>query len=178
MELRHDLQRVQRRLIRSRVNTQVSVESYQSCQYKPHSGIRRSIADHVGDVIEPCNPKLVLGGDSCDLEDIGAVNCDSSDTDPLLHNLKPDNQLHAATRVQFSGSDPEEHMKVVLLLGSLPLRSTDVADILEFCLAFVGIGALFATQPSQYIPSLIFAADFDQPPWRLRHEPDDTEEEE
>lgn len=37
------------------------------------------------------------------------TDCNSCDSDPLLHDLLPNDQLHPPTRVKLASPDPSEH---------------------------------------------------------------------
>lgn len=53
-----------------------------------------------------------------------------------------------------------------------------MSDVLEFGLGLLLVCAFVATKSSKDVSPLVFTANFDKPPRRLREEPDDTEEEE
>ncbi len=117
-------------------------------------------------------------GRSCATRDLVAILLRTGDSDPLLHDLQPDHELNAAARVQFPRSDPEEHAKVILLLGRLALEFANVADVLELRLALFGVGAALATQAAEDVAGFVFAADVDEPAGGFGHEEDDAEQEE
>lgn len=96
---------------------------------------------------------------------------------PLLHDLQPHHQLDPTARVQLAGSDPKEHVEVVLLPRRLPLQLADVADVLELRLALVGVGAALATQSAEDVAGFVLAAHLDEPARGFGHEEDDAEEE-
>ena len=98
--------------------------------------------------------------------------------DPLLHDLQPDHKLDPAARVEFPGTDPEEHVEVILLLGSLALEFADVANVLELRLALVGIVAALPAQSAENVARFVFTAYLDEPARGFGHQEDDTEEEE
>ena len=72
------------------------------------------------------------------------INIRAGTSNSLLHDLKPDHELDPATSVDFPGSNSKEHVKVLLLLGSLSLEFTNIANVLEFDLAFLVIVATFS----------------------------------
>ena len=77
--------------------------------------------------------------------------------------------------MQFPRSNPKEHVDVILLLGSLPLKFTDVANVLEFCFTLLGIVAAFSAQPAKNVPGFVVAAHLDQPAGGFGHQKDDGE---
>lgn len=130
--------------------------------------------EHVCDVIETRYPETVSRRNTGDGEDGGAVDGDTSDADPLLENLEPDDELDAAPGVQLAGLPAQEHGQVAVLARSLALELDDVADILE--LGFGG-SVPFTAETAEDEPSFFLAPDFDEPARGFRHRPYDDEEE-
>lgn len=122
-------------------------------------GIR--LTYHVCDIVDAADPQAILGADTGNSEYLRAIDGDASNADPLLQNLKPDNQLHAATCMELAGADAEEHAEVALLLGSFLLEISNADDILKLCLGVLIIISLCATEPLQDETSLIFSTDLD-----------------
>ena len=64
---------------------------------------------HVEDIVQSRDPLNILRGDTSNSEDCGGVDSDPSNTNPLLHNLEPDDELHTSSSVEFAGSNTEKH---------------------------------------------------------------------
>lgn len=105
-----------------------------------------------------------------------SVDGDARDTNPLLQDLEPDDELHAAASMQLAGADAEEHLDVPLLLGSVVLEVLDADDVLELGLGGGAVLALGAAEALEDEARLVLAADLDEPAGGLGHEPDDDEE--
>ena len=67
---------------------------------------------HVEDIVETSDPLHVLMTDTSNGKDGRAINRHTSDTDPFLHNLEPDDKLDTTTSVKFAGANAEEHLDV------------------------------------------------------------------
>jgi hypothetical protein len=77
------------------------------------------------------------------IETLSMIHCDewvrdrtngnSGNAHPFLHNLKPDNQLHTASCVQFSRPDSKKHMVVTVVFTGLLLQHNSAFDVLELC---------------------------------------------
>ena len=112
------------------------------------------------------------------------TNGDTSNTNPLLENLKPHDKLHTTTNMERSrraasnslGHNIPRHMEITVQLAGLLLQFGDIANILEFGFGQIIVSS-FATKPAKNIASFVFATDFDKPTGRLREEPDNDEEE-
>ena len=52
---------------------------------------------HVGDIVQARNPQLIFCGHTGDGEDGGAIDSDTSNANPLLQNLEPDDQVDTTT---------------------------------------------------------------------------------
>ena len=85
---------------------------------------------------------------TCDTEDGWGVDGYTSDTDPLLHDLQPDDKLDTTTSVELSGADTEQHGEIRLTLGSLAFQLSDVANILEFGFGPASIRTSLTTKTS------------------------------
>ena len=131
---------------------------------------------HVCDGVETRNPLRVSVGDTSSTENGRSENCDTSDTNPLLHDLKPDDKLHTTAGVKFAGSDTEEHVEIRLPRGRLALKLSDVADILKFSLSSAEILTALASKTSEDVAGFLLPADFDQPTGGFREEPYDGQE--
>ena len=67
---------------------------------------------HVGDGVETGDPLNLLVADTGGTEDGRGVDGDTSNTNPFLHDLEPDDELDTATGVEFARADTEEHGEV------------------------------------------------------------------
>ena len=114
--------------------------------------------------------------DTSGTEDGGGENCDTSNTNPLLHNLKPDDKLDTTTSMKLAGADTKEHSKVGGTTGRLPLKLSDVANVLKFSLGLTDILAILTTKTSEYIASLPLTTDLDEPARRFREVEDGDQE--
>lgn len=106
-----------------------------------------------------------------------AVDGDTGDTDPFLQNLEPDDELDAAAGVKLAGADAEEHVEVALLVGGLVFEVADGDDVLQLGLGGDAVLALVAAKAAEDKAGFLLAAGLDEPTGRLRHEPDEAEEE-
>lgn len=97
------------------------------------------------------------------------TNSDTSDTNPLLQNLKPDDKLHASTDMQFTrapspnlfGHDIPEHVEVAVDLPGLLLELGHVSDVLEFRLGQTVF--IFTPKSSEDVTRLFVTTNLDQP---------------
>ena len=126
----------------------------------------------VGDVVEPRDPLAVGVADAGNTEDGGRVDGDTSDTDPFLHDLKPDDKLHTTAGVELAGADAEKHGDVGVVLGSCTLEFANVLDVLELGLGSPSILTGFTTKTSENVTSLLISTDFDKISGRFWEEPD------
>lgn len=67
------------------------------------------LTSHVGGGVGSGDPLDVGLADTGSSEDDWGVNGHTSDTNPFLHNLKPDDKLDATTNVEFTRSRTSEH---------------------------------------------------------------------
>ena len=133
---------------------------------------------HVSDVVKTGDPLNRFIGNASSVEDGGGEDGDTSDTNPLLHDLKPDDELDTAAGVELARADTEEHVVIRLRYSRLALKLSDVADILELSLGLAQVLTTLATKTSEYVASFLLAADFDQPSRGFGEEPDNTDKDE
>ena len=133
---------------------------------------------HVSDGVQTADPLDISLANTSGPKNGGRVNCHSSDTDPFLHNLEPDDKLDAATSVELAGTSAGKHGPVRGAGCSLSLEFGNVADILEFRLGLAHIFTSLASQTAKDIATFLLTANFDQPTRRFREEPNDCEKEE
>ena len=142
-----------------------------------YSGNRHKGTYHVGNGVQPRDPLHLVVRDTSGTEDGRSEDSHTGDTDPLLHDLKPDNELYTAASVEFARADTEKHSNVRLAFGGLAFELCDVANILEFGLSFANIFTGLASKTAKNIASLVFAANLDEPTGGLGEEPADCKEE-
>lgn len=106
------------------------------------------------------------------------IDGDTGNSNPFLHDLKPDHQLHATSGVQLAGTDAKEHMEIRVVLGSLPLQLGDVANILKLSLGIARVCTRLTAESPKDVARFFLTPNFGQPTWRFRKEPNDAEEEE
>ena len=131
---------------------------------------------HVCNSIQSRDPLHLIIGNTCSAEDGGSENGYTSNTDPLLHDLKPDDELDTTTSVKFTGADTEKHRDVRLALGGFALKFSNIANILELGFGLSNIFTSLTTKTSEDIASLFFAANFDEPTGRFGEKPADSKE--
>ena len=115
-------------------------------------------------------------GNTSGTENCGGENSHTSNPDPLLHDLKPDDQLDAAASVQFARADTEKHGNVRLGLSSLSFEFCDIANILELGLGLSDVFTSLATESPEYVTGLFLSPDLDEPTRRFGEEPTNGEE--
>jgi len=120
---------------------------------------------------------LGIGNAGCS-EDGWGEDSHTSNTDPLLHDLEPDNELYTTTSVELARADTEKHGNVRLALGGLKFEFSDVTDVLELSFGLANIFTSFTTETSKNVASLFFAANLNEPTGGLGKEPTDCEQEE
>ena len=135
-------------------------------------------AYHICYGIQPRDPLYLVVRNTGSPEDCWSENCHTSNTDPFLHNLKPDNKLYAPSSVELARADAEEHRDVRLGFCRLAFELCNVADILEFRFGLANILAGLTTKATKDITSLIFAPNLNEPTWGLREHPADRKEKE
>ncbi len=116
--------------------------------------------------------------DTGSTEDCWGKNGHTSNTNPFLHDLEPDNKLYTPSSMELARADTEEHRDVRLRFCRLAFELCDVADILKFRLGLAHILAGLTTEATKDIPSLIFTTNLNQPTWGLGEHPTDCEEKE
>ena len=102
-------------------------------------------------------------GNTGSTENGGSEDGDTGNTDPLLHDLKPDDQLDTTASVKLTRADTEEHRSVGLGLGGLAFELSDVANILELGFSLANVCTGLATKSSEDVTGLFLAADLDEP---------------
>lgn len=138
---------------------------------------QRRTTNHVENVIETRYPLTLGGRETGNGVNLWLIDGDTGDSNPLLHDLKPDHQLHATSGVELAGTDAKEHMEIRVVLGSLPLQLGDVADILELSLSLARVCTSLATESPKDVARFFLTPNFGQPTWRFGEEPNDAEEE-
>ena len=133
--------------------------------------------EHVSDSVETGDPGDICIANTSSAEDSGSVDSDTCDTDPLLHDLEPDNELDTATSVKLARAETEEHRDVRLSASSLALKLADVADILEFSFGLAEVLTAFTTETTKDVTSFLLAADLGEPTRRFREDPYNAEKE-
>lgn len=118
---------------------------------------------HVCDGVQSRNPLHLRIGNTSSTENGGSENSHTGDTDPLLHDLKPDNQLNTAASVKLTGANTEKHRDVRLGLSGLSFELSNVADILEFRLGLAHIFTGLATESSKDVTGLFLSTNLDEP---------------
>lgn len=79
--------------------------------------------------------------------------------------------------MKLARPETEKHSDVGLAIGGLALEFSDVADILEFSLCLAHVLTGFTTETTKDVAGFLFTADFDEPTWRFREDPNNPEEE-
>lgn len=100
----------------------------------------KGVSYHVRDDVDTGNPSGLERRETNRLEDGVGINGDTSDTNPLLQNLKPDDKLDTTADVQMAsrlashefGEDVPEHVEVAVDLSGLFLHVSNVSDVLVF----------------------------------------------
>lgn len=90
-------------------------------------------------------------------------NGDTSNTNPLLHNLQPDDKLYTTASVEFTRADTEEHGEVRSSSGGFAFELSDVPYILKFGLSFAGICTSFTSKTAKDVTGFFLTTDFDEP---------------
>ena len=133
---------------------------------------------HICYGVQPRDPLYLAIRNTGSSEDCWSKNGHTSNTNPFLHDLKPDNELYAPSSVELARADTEEHVDVGLSFCRLAFELCDVTDILEFRFGLAHILAGLTTKATKDITSLIFTTNLNKPTWRLREHPTDREEKE
>lgn len=102
-------------------------------------------------------------GNTGGTEDGRSEDSDTSNTDPFLHNLEPDDKLYTATSVKLARADAEEHGEVRLSSCGLAFELSDVANVLEFGLGFTRVFAGLTSKTAEDVTSFFLAAGLDEP---------------
>ena len=167
---------VQRRPILSKVNTQMRVANCILLAQNRMSTYRRTY--HIGYGVQAGDPLHLIVRNTRSTEDCWSKNSHTSNTDPFLHDLKPDNKLYAPPSVELARADTKEHGDVRLRFCRLAFELCDVANILEFCFGLAHILAGLTTKATKDITSLIFTPNLNEPTWGLGEHPTDRKEKE
>ena len=114
--------------------------------------------------------------DTCSGEDSWSEDGDTSNTNPFLHDLEPDDKLDTASSVEFPSANAEEHSEVGVAVGSLAFEFCNVADVLEFSFGLALVLAIFTTETTKDVASFTLTANLDQPARRFREVPADSKE--
>ena len=109
-------------------------------------------------------------------KDSWCENGDTSNSNPLLHNLEPDDQLNAASGVKLARANAEQHVEIRAGFGTLTLEFCDVANVLEFGLSFAKVFTIFTTETAEDVASFLLTTNLDEPTRRFGEKPDDDEE--
>ena len=118
---------------------------------------------HVCDGVQPRNPLHLRIGNTSGTENGGSEDSHTGNTDPLLHDLKPDDQLDTTASVKLARADAEKHGNVRLGLGCLAFELSDVADILELGLSFAHIRTSLATESAENVTGFFLSTNLDEP---------------
>ncbi len=135
-------------------------------------------AYHICYGVQPRDPLYLVVRDTGSTEDCWSKNGHTSNTNPFLHDLKPDDKLYAPSSVELARADTEEHGDVGLRFCCLAFEFCDVADILEFRFGLAHILAGLTTKATKDITSLILTPNLDEPTWGLGEHPTDCKEKE
>lgn len=135
-------------------------------------------AYHIGYGVQARDPLHLVVRNTSSTEDCWSENGHTSNTNPFLHNLKPDNKLYTPSSVELARADTEEHGDVRLRFCRLAFELCDVADILEFRFGLAHILASLTTKATKDITSLIFTPNLNEPTWGLGEHPTDRKEKE
>ena len=108
-------------------------------------------------------------------EDRWSEDGDTSNTNPFLHDLEPDDKLDTASSVEFPSANAKEHSEVGVAVGSLALEFCNVADVLEFSFGLALVLAILTTETTEDVASFTLTSNLDQPARRFREVPADSE---
>jgi len=88
------------------------------------------------------------------------INSDTCNTNPLLHNLQPNDKLYAAASMQFAAADTEEHRVICVRACRLTLVNDTILNILELCFRPDSIVSFATTQAAEDVSRLFVSSDF------------------
>ena len=151
------------------------MENWFNISYEANTHAVIGLTYHIEDIIETRDPLHFAVADTCDTEDGRRVDGYTSDTDPLLHELKPDDELDTTIGVKLAEANAEEHSEVRLGLGGLPYKLSNVADILEFSFGLASIRTSLATETTENVTSCFLATHLGEPTWGLGKESNDAQ---
>ena len=120
-------------------------------------------AYHVRDGVQSRDPLHLCIGNTSGTENRRSEDSHTGNTDPLLHDLEPNDQLNTTASVKLARADTKEHGNVRLALGGLAFELSDVTDVLEFGLGFAHIFTSLAAESTKDITGLFLATDLDEP---------------
>lgn len=89
------------------------------------------------------------------------TDSDTSNTNPLLHDLEPDNQLNSTANVEFPGLVPEQHGKVRVAVRNGLLEFRNILNVAEFCVCPDRIFALVSAQAAKDIARFLLTTNLD-----------------
>ena len=104
------------------------------------------------------------------------INSHTCNTNPLLHDLQPDNKLYATASVQFTAADTKQHREICVRPRCLTLMDDAVLDVLELCFGPDSIVSFATTQAAEDVSRFFVSPDFGEPARAFREEPADGEE--
>ena len=133
---------------------------------------------HISDGVKTRDPLDRGVGDTSSAEDGGSEDGDTSNSNPLLHDLQPDDELDTTASVELARSDTEEHVEIRLGSSRLALKLSNISDILKLCLSLAEVLAALATKTAENVAGFLLTTDLDQPTGGLGEEPDDCKEDE
>lgn len=97
--------------MRSRVKTQIRVDNYAPGQPSVATA-NWGLTNHVGDCVQTRDPLDILVADTGGTEDGWGIDSYTSDANPLLHYLEPDDELDTTTNVEFARTSTGEHRPI------------------------------------------------------------------
>lgn len=133
-------------------------------------------AYHVENIVQSTDPLTLHRVKARNTEDCRRIDSHTSNTNPFLHNLQPNNQLHSPTDVQVTRLPAKQHREVRVPVDNSLLHLGNALDILELGFGADPIFWAAATQTLQNVSCFLLAADLDQPTGGLGEEPDGDEE--
>ena len=119
--------------------------------------------EHVGYVVQTGHPLAISRTNASNLEDVRTVDGDTSDADPLLKDLQPDDELNTSGGVELALLDAEEHVDVAGGLRVLLLELADVANVLEFGFGELTFFAVVATEAAEDVAGFVFTTGLHKP---------------
>lgn len=105
----------------------------------------------------------VTVADTGGTEDSGCIDGHASNTNPFLHDLKPDDELNTTASMELARADASEHGPVGRAGCSFTLEFGDVANVLELSLGLAHIITRLATETTEDVATFFLPPDLDQP---------------